>query len=482
MNADASANTHHIKFQLGFDDSNETKYACDDLKEAGFLPLEGKLALFETGSGVDQPVSNFKSVAWTCQTVDDQACKDAGGTWRQFTSPCDDACTTGDVCAQVMVDPYYACDCGSDKCWDDDQQACVAESQDNDGDGYRPDGSDYHDCNDNDPNINPGADEICTDNVDNDCDSQIDCDDSDCADHSDCGGGDQEICDNGSDDDGDGQVDCADSDCADHSACQTSDHTLDIHLKLAGVPRVSRDRHEKILEIYSPKKAQYDATKDVVYPGGDSFQAAISFQPKSTAFEDGSQTFGPTYGTTLEEFVYQPDPNGDGQDDDGYYRLAEPLDLSEFAGEEYWNILIEDYATSHPNDSSQLLPLSRHRRVRYCQQDQQTIGQCAYDQWIQIPADPDDNMVLNFIQAPLPAGDVLGIGEVDGQPVASTETDNQINTFDYSYVLSCLGQDVEDDTVDPGCIYRADFNYDHKVNYVDLGLLQEAVDSIPDDV
>ena len=54
--------------------------------------------------------------------------------------------------------------------------ACeLAQCTDEDDDGYSPDGGDCGlvDCNDNDPNIYPGAQEVC-DGKDNDCDGQID--------------------------------------------------------------------------------------------------------------------------------------------------------------------------------------------------------------------------------------------------------------------------------------------------------------------
>jgi hypothetical protein len=70
--------------------------------------------------------------------------------------------------------------------------------------------------------------EICTNNSDDDGDSNIDCDDSDCATDPACTGGGSgdagedtyaDGCANDSDDDGDGDVDCEDADCAGDPAC-----------------------------------------------------------------------------------------------------------------------------------------------------------------------------------------------------------------------------------------------------------------------
>lgn len=55
----------------------------------------------------------------------------------------------------------------------------VNQPVDDDNDGYTRTREVEMDCDDSDPDVNPGADEVCDDNVDNDCDGQVDegCDD-----------------------------------------------------------------------------------------------------------------------------------------------------------------------------------------------------------------------------------------------------------------------------------------------------------------
>ena len=49
------------------------------------------------------------------------------------------------------------------------QSTCTPQCIDNDGDGYGDNCTSENDCNDNDANINPGATDICSDNIDQDC-------------------------------------------------------------------------------------------------------------------------------------------------------------------------------------------------------------------------------------------------------------------------------------------------------------------------
>ena len=77
------------------------------------------------------------------------------------------------------------------------------------------------DCDDDDDGVHPGATEDCSDELDQDCDELVDCEDPD------CDGSCPEDCSDGRDNDGDGLQDCEDGDCATDGACVETADTCD---------------------------------------------------------------------------------------------------------------------------------------------------------------------------------------------------------------------------------------------------------------
>ncbi|MFW6058125.1 MAG: putative metal-binding motif-containing protein, partial [Persicimonas sp.] len=150
----------------------------------------------------------------------------------------DDDCDDSD--ADIKPGASEVCD-GVDNDCDGDVDEGLDETfyADSDGDGYgdpsdttqdcsQPSGyvDNADDCDDTDAQINPGAAEVCDDQIDNDCDGLTDCEDGDC-DGQVCGDGGggatchanlsacvEDVCDDDIDNDLDGDTDCSDDDCA----------------------------------------------------------------------------------------------------------------------------------------------------------------------------------------------------------------------------------------------------------------------------
>ncbi len=119
-------------------------------------------------------------------------------------------CGSDDDCGNKCKNcKYYKGECNNNICtWEEH----IGTDEDNDEHdvecGYQCE------CNDSDDTIHKDATEICTDEIDNDCDDLIDCDDPDCTNNPACAPQTETDCSNEIDDDGDGFIDCEDPDCA----------------------------------------------------------------------------------------------------------------------------------------------------------------------------------------------------------------------------------------------------------------------------
>jgi len=159
-------------------------------------------------NGVETCVAGF------CQPGTSLDCDDA--------NPCtDDSCDS--VLGCVNTNNTAACD-DADACTVNDvcsNGTCTGDPLDADNDGYQPPACGGSDCDDSNAAVNPDADEICDDTIDNDCNGDTDDDDAACQGCPDADG-------DGFASDACGGTDCCDSGTEDVPGC-TPETAADIN-------------------------------------------------------------------------------------------------------------------------------------------------------------------------------------------------------------------------------------------------------------
>jgi hypothetical protein len=160
----------------------------------------------------------------------------------------DSVCQNGFVCDGIerclggtcIPGPPLDCNdgvaCTIDLC-DESLGGCFNVPQDRDGDGFTDPSCGGDDCDDSNPTVFPGAFEVCTNMVDDDCDFDLDCDDASCASGPPCSCTMRELCGAMMDADCDGFFDCMDSDCAADPACRMPCRFVELDRRIG--PRVA---------------------------------------------------------------------------------------------------------------------------------------------------------------------------------------------------------------------------------------------------
>lgn len=125
---------------------------------------------------------------------------------------------------------------------------------------------------------------------------------------------------------------------------------------------------------------------------------------------------------------------------------------------------------------------SMHTATKFCYSGENAANPCTFADLVNanndypgvtagfISLSPGD-ISLDLSAKPIVVGDLPISGE------AQNAQDGKVNVFDYSFMLSCLGNNSRTES----CLTRADVDYSSQVNNIDLGLLRKALVEIVDE-
>ncbi|MFH1474173.1 MAG: MopE-related protein [Candidatus Aenigmatarchaeota archaeon] len=155
---------------IGEDDDDDDGYGdddCDDTDPA-INPGAEEVCCDEIDNDCDGNVDE------DCECSIDEDCNDENACTI-------DQCVDG-FCTYINAENNTVCDDGNSSTVNDICTLGLCNGEDDDdGDTYGDD-----DCDDSNSEVNPGATEVCTDSIDNDCDDLVDCDDDSCSGNAAC--------------------------------------------------------------------------------------------------------------------------------------------------------------------------------------------------------------------------------------------------------------------------------------------------------